>query len=120
MRLGEGGFLDLIEGFAGELVVEEVFWSLVDIGRYLGQEAEPEDGHLALGDALGLELLELDESEVETLDYLVAMEFVDDVVVVDELIGEVGHEDRVDKVERVDGLEELIARSALDLAHESL
>ena len=57
---------------------------------------------------------------METLDQLVVVEIVDDIVVVDELVGVVLHKYLVDQIEGIDGLQQLVPASLVELANKGL
>ena len=69
---------------------------------------------------MGLELGQLHECEVQSVNDLVAVEVMHDVEVVDELVGVVVHERLVHEVERVDRLQQLVLSFLVELAHERL
>ncbi len=57
---------------------------------------------------------------MEALDQLVVVEIVDDIVVVDELVGVVLHKYLVDQIEGIDGLQQLVPASLVELADKGL
>lgn len=57
---------------------------------------------------------------MEALDQLVVVEIVDDIVVVDELVGVVLHKHLVDQIEGIDGLQQLVPASLVELADKGL
>lgn len=57
---------------------------------------------------------------MEVLDQLVVVEIVDDIVVVDELVGVVLHKYLVDQIEGIDGLQQLVPASLVELADKGL
>lgn len=62
----------------------EFLWHLIGARIDFREEAKPEHCHALLQHGLGLELRQLDEGEVQTIDYLLAVLVVYDLVVVDE------------------------------------
>ena len=52
----------------------------------LGEEAQPQHRHLALGDGFGLELRQLHIDKAQTLDAPLGVQGVHDGIVVDELV----------------------------------
>lgn len=57
---------------------------------------------------------------MEALDQLVVVEIVDDIVVVDELVGVVLHKYLVDQIEGIDGLQQLVPAPLVELADKGL
>ena len=69
---------------------------------------------------MGLELRKLNECEMQAVDNLVAVQLMYNIIVVDKFIGIFLYEGLVDKVERVDRLQQLILALLVELAHEGL
>ena len=84
------------------------------------EEAKPKHCHALLQHGLGLELRQLDEGEVQTIDYLLAVLVVYDLVVVDEGIGHVTLEDGIDEVEGIYWFESIVILSRGGLRHIEL
>ncbi len=97
--------LHLLQRLADGRVVEQVGRNFLGIGVYLSEEAEPEHHHALVGNAVGRELGQFDEREVQTVNHLVAVLVVYDAVVVDEAVGHVVLEDVVHEIEGIHGLQ---------------
>ena len=101
LLLAERRHLDLLQGLADGRVAKKVGRGLLGAGVYLSEETEPQHHHALVGYAVGSELGQLDEREVEAVYHLVAVLVVHDAVVVDETVGHVVLEDVVHEVEGV-------------------
>ena len=88
-------------------IVQKLCRGALRVLVYLGQEAEPQDLHLLLGEVLRLELRQFHKHEVQTFENLTAVLGVNHPVVVVVPI-HARLENLVDEIERIDRLEQVV------------
>ena len=120
MCLTHGRLLHDAQRLARQLVLQQFCRGLLGVLPYLSEEAQPQHGHLLLGNALRLELRQLDEHEPQAVDGALRVGHVQHGIVVIELLGVGLEAGVVDQVQREHGLYQPVVLTRAHLLHHGL